>query len=337
MTKLNLLEREVKYYKRGLDSVLSATYSFDSILGKNRLIIEAKKFANKYAKTDGAVLILGATGSGKELFAHAIHQASWRRSGSFVCVNCAAIPRELLESELFGYETGAFTGARPKGKAGKIELAHGGSLFLDELGDLPLNAQAKLLRVLETKKIERLGGVNTVKVDFRLIAATNRDLREMIDRNEFREDLFYRLNTMSVIIPSLSERPEDIADLMDHFLASHDRPNMRFSRAATKILQEYQWPGNIRELKNVVERAVSLAEGNVIGPEHLPSEIINFKPRFGKQKDFGLNTLSREVADFERDLIGRAISLAEGNMVKAAKLLGISRSTLYEKCKKHEI
>ncbi len=337
MERLNLLERELKYYKRGLDSLLSATYSFESILGNTRLLVEAKKMAAKYAKTDASVLVLGATGSGKELFAHAIHKASWRRNGSFVCVNCAAIPRELLESELFGYETGAFTGARPKGKAGKIELSHGGTLFLDEIGDLPLSAQAKLLRVLETKKIEKLGGLKTVKVDFRLVAATNRDLREMISRKEFRDDLFYRLNTMSVVIPSLSERPDDIPELVEHFLSSIERPGIRFSEDALKIMQAYPWPGNIRELKNVVLRAVSLAEGKVIGPEHLPPELICFKGTFERPRSEKIKPFSREMDRYEKELLSQAIKFSGGNMARTARVLGLSRSTLYEKCKKHNL
>jgi len=276
MARLSLLEKEVKFYKRGLKSVLSATYHFDSIIGKSSALVGTKKMAGKYARTDSPVLILGATGTGKELFAHAIHNASLRRGGAFVCVNCAAIPKELLESELFGYETGAFTGARRKGKAGKIELAHKGTLFLDEVGDLPYNAQAKLLRVLETRRVERLGGLKALDVDFRLVASTNRNLREMIESNHFREDLFYRMNTLRIEIPSLSERAEDIPALVNHFIRIQERPGLKVGRAAMEMLKRYSWPGNVRELKNVIERAVSLAEKGDIDLAHLPCEIREF-------------------------------------------------------------
>jgi len=268
MTRLNLLEKEVSFYKEGLDSILSATYSFESIVGGNKRLLEAKRTAEKYARTDSPVLILGATGTGKELFAHAVHRASGRKKRPFVCVNCAAIPRELLESELFGYVTGAFTGAKRGGKSGKIEMAHGGTLFLDEIGDLPLNAQAKLLRVLETKKIERVGGIKTVDVDFRLVAATNKCLREMIHRNEFREDVFYRLNTLTVEIPALSERVDDISALVHFFLKSSGNQHVEVSPSVIQMLECYSWPGNVRELKNVVMRAVSLIEGHQFEVEH---------------------------------------------------------------------
>lgn len=334
--RLDLLENEVKYYKRGLNSVLSATYSFDSIIGQDTRLVEAKTIAEKYATTDGSVLVQGPTGTGKELFAHAIHQGSFRRKRAFVCVNCAAIPKDLLESELFGYETGAFTGANPKGKTGKIELAQGGTLFLDEIADLPLNAQAKLLRVLETKKIEKLGALKTVEVDFRLIAATNKNLRDMIERREFREDLFYRLNTMTVVVPSLSERSADIGELVGYFFRSMQKPRLNFSRKAMKILKNYSWPGNIRELKNVVERAASLADTEVIDPEHLPYEIIRFD-RGNMAPRKGNGVLSSEMARHERYILGQTIKLTEGNMARAAKLLGISRSTLYDKFRKHNL
>ena len=189
-----------------MESVLSPRYTFDSIIGESKAIDDAKALATKFAGTDSPVLILGATGTGKELFAHSIHAASQRSSGPFVCLNCAAVPKDLLESELFGYVSGAFTGALKEGKRGQLELANGGSLYLDEIGELPLTAQAKLLRVVENKVLGRLGEVKSHEIDFRLIAATNRDLREMMARGEFREDFYYRLNTMILNVPSLSQR-----------------------------------------------------------------------------------------------------------------------------------
>ncbi len=305
--------------------------------GKNDRLLEAKRVAEKYAKTDGAVLVLGPTGSGKELFAHAIHLASDRRKGAFVCVNCAAIPRDLLESELFGYEEGAFTGARKKGKAGRIELADHGTLFLDEIGDLPLNAQAKLLRVLDTGRFERLGGLKPVQVNFRLVAATHRDLKAMIHRNEYREDLFYRLNTMCVNIPPLSERPDDIPELAHHFFVILEKHHLKISEPAMQAMKSYSWPGNVRELRNVIERAVSLAEGNAIDMEQLPEEI-RF-PRTGhlKMSGFPDDTLAKEMAAVEKKILERVLARTQNKMVKAAEVLGISRSTLYEKCRRYEI
>jgi len=337
MTRLNLLEKEVTYYKEGLDSILSATYSFDSIVGGNKRLVDAKRTAEKYARTDSPVLILGATGTGKELFAHAVHRASGRKDGPFVCVNCAAIPRELLESELFGYAPGAFTGAKRGGKAGKIEMAHGGTLFLDEIGDLPLNAQAKLLRVLETKKIERVGGVKAMDVDFRLVAATNKGLREMIHRNEFREDLFYRLNTLTVEIPSLSKRTDDISELVHFFLKSSGNGHIQVSEAVLQMLECYSWPGNVRELKNVVMRGVSLIEGGRFEVEHLPMEIVRFQSDCSDTTPSRMGPLSTELKRHEKKVLAQALRLNHGNMSKTAKVLGISRSTLYEKCRLHEL
>ncbi len=336
VTRMSQLERKVNYYKRGLDSVLTATYNFDSIIGRSPRLLEAKAMAAKYAETDGSVLILGATGTGKELFAHAVHMSSPRRQGAFVCVNCAAIPKELIESELFGYETGAFTGAKPKGKSGKIELSDGGTLFLDEIGDLPLSAQAKLLRVLETKEIEKLGGLKRVKIDFRLVAATNKDLRSMISCAEFREDLFYRLNTMGVEIPPLAERPEDIPILISHFLYAMGRPLMRISDKAMRLLETYSWPGNVRELKNAIQRAVSLADGMIIRRAHLPYEEIRYFDS-NRRTQGPVKGLSKEVGLFEKNVIRDVLSRAGGNMSRTARLLGISRSTLYEKCRTYDI
>lgn len=337
VARLNLLETKVKSYKRELNSLLSARYSFDDIVGESSTIREAKTICAKYANTDAPILILGATGTGKELFAHAIHTASKRAAAPFVCVNCAAIPKDLLESELFGYVPGAFTGAHQKGKAGKIEMANKGTLFLDEMGDLPLNAQAKLLRVLETKTMERVGDLKPIAVDFRLIAATNKDLREMIGRNEFREELFYRLNTMTISVPPLSERKGDIPLLLTHFLHAMGKPKIRCTAGAMTILQRYPWPGNVRELKNVVERAVSLIDGNAIDVEHLPSEIMILQSDIRQTPNETGKLLSKELFRCEHHILVEALKLNKGNMSKTARFLGVSRSALYEKCKKHNL
>ncbi|MBW1817836.1 MAG: sigma 54-interacting transcriptional regulator [Deltaproteobacteria bacterium] len=328
MKRLNSLEKRVVQYKRGLDSMLSATYTFDSIVGESKGIVEAKQLAEKYARTDAAVLIMGATGTGKELFAHSVHLASDRRDGPFVCVNCAAIPRDLLESELFGYEAGAFTGARQKGKAGKIELADRGTLFLDEIGDIPANAQAKLLRVLESKKIERLGGVKAVSVDFRLVAATHRDLKSMIKREEFREDLFYRVNTMTVEVPDLSAREEDIPLLVEHFLDAVSERRLYVSPEALSMLERYPWPGNVRELRSAVERAVTLADGVELEPAHFPTEIQGYAHNAVSVREKGVQSLAKSISTYEKEVLSKALAATGGNMSRTARLLGISRSTL---------
>jgi len=338
MGKLSSLKREVKRYKRSLDSMLSATFDFDCIIGHNTRFLETKDLAEKYANTEAPVLILGATGTGKELFAHAIHKASPRRKGPFVCVNCAPIPKELFESELFGYESGAFTGAQKTGKMGKIELANGGTLFLDEIGDIPFSAQSKLLRVLESKEVEKLGGLKTVRIDFRLLAATNKDLTAMIRRGEFREDLLYRLNAMTVRLPALAERADDIPVLVQHFLHAMGKSGksaFHMTERAVSALTHYSWPGNIRELKNVIERALSLAETDIIDVEHLPEYITHREHHHDDITD--PEPLSKAMALHEKEALARALKVTKGNMRRAAHLLGISRSTLYEKCKAYNL
>jgi len=337
VARLNLLETKVKSYKRELNSLLSARYSFDDIVGESQTIREARTICAKYANTDAPILILGATGTGKELFAHAIHTTSKRVAAPFVCVNCAAIPKDLLESELFGYAPGAFTGAHQKGKAGKIEMAHRGTLFLDEMGDLPLNAQAKLLRVLENKTMEKVGDLKPIAVDFRLIAATNKDLKDMIGRNEFREELFYRLNTMTISVPPLSQRREDIPLLLTHFLHAMGKLKIRCTAGAMDILKKYPWPGNVRELKNVIERAVSLIDGNEIDVEHLPSEIMILQSDIRQTPDGTGKLLSKELFRCEHHILIEALKMSRGNMSRTARFLGVSRSAFYEKCKKHNL
>jgi len=337
LTRLNQLEREVNYYKKGLNSLLSARYTFKSIVGQSSSIKKVKSLTAKYAASDSPVLIVGPTGTGKELFSHAVHSASPRKTGPFVCLNCAAIPKELLESELFGYESGAFTGALKKGKPGQIELAQHGTLYLDEIGDLPLTAQAKLLRVLDTKMLDKLGGVRAIHVDFRLVAATNRDLPDMIKKRRFRADLYYRLNTMTVTVPPLKERAEDIPLLVARFLKDLDSSEKHMSTEAMSALMQYHWPGNVRELKNMVERAVSLVEGKVIDLEQLPCEVLQEECKPVGVSGHPDTFLSDELAIFEKTLIVERLAYNKGNMSKTSKSLGISRSTLYEKCNKHNI
>ena len=337
MSKLNMMEKEIRNYQRRLDTVLSAKYTFDNVVGNSRKIVEAKNMGRKFAQTDAPVLILGPTGTGKELFAHALHNSSQRKNGPFVCVNCAAIPKELLESELFGYVSGAFTGADKRGKVGKIELAHNGTLFLDEIGDLPLNAQATILRVLDTKLLDKVGGTKSIEVNFRFIAATNKDLKKMIERQDFRQDLFYRLNTMVLDVPPLSERVEDIPSLVRYFLSDMGKRNLQVTENVMEILRNYSWPGNIRELKNVVLRAISLADADLLNVEHFPPEITrSVIPEPQISMHLG-NNLWSEVARCEINLLDHVLKLTKGNMRSTAKMLGISRSTLYEKCKRHRL
>jgi PAS domain S-box-containing protein len=277
-TKMNLLESKVKYYEEELTHLRGARYTFGSIVGAGAAITAAKEEAERASRTDSTVLLRGETGTGKELFAHAIHAAGPRRTGPFIKLNCAAVPAELLESELFGYEEGAFTGARKGGKPGKFELAAGGTLFLDEIGDMPLPMQAKLLRVLQEKEVDRLGGTGTRRVDLRLIAATGRNLEELVGQGTFRADLYYRVNVIPIRIPPLRERPEDLRSLSEAFLArlSADtgEPKRRISAGLLDILRAYPWPGNVRELQNGLERAVAMSPGEALSPEHFPAHLL---------------------------------------------------------------
>jgi transcriptional regulator with PAS, ATPase and Fis domain len=317
--------------------VLSARYTLDDILGKSAAIRRAKELISLYARTDTPILIQGVTGVGKELFANALHVASPRAEGPFVCINCGAIPHELFESELFGYSTGAFTGAKKEGKMGKIELANKGTLFLDEVGEMPVSAQVKLLRILEDKMISRLGSTHPVRVDFRLVVATNRDLKTMIREGNFREDLYYRLSAMAVTIPPLCERREDIPVIAQSMLDRLDRGNLSFSDETTDILMRYNWPGNVRELRNVIERAASFCGGCTIEASDLPAEIVSIAFAEPGLPCPGYNSLSEIRHLNERQLIFDTLSREEWNMVRSARVLAISRATLYEKLKKYNI
>ena len=289
------------------------------------------------------ILIRGETGTGKELAASAIHMASNRPDGPFVSINCAAIPKELFESEVFGYVPGAFSGAHKDGKIGQIELADQGTLFLDEVGDLPLHAQVKLLRVLEEKTLSRLGSSQPRAVDFRLVAATNRDLKKMIAAGTFREDLYYRLNVVHIPIPPLRERREDIPLLVAHFAEKAAKENgitpKTFSTEALNHLSGYEWPGNIRQLQNVVERCLVLVPGDVITLEDLPAEIRDEEAQFKSAVD--LLPVQLDLADtlerIEAALIRRALVRADFVQAKAAELLGISKSLMQYKLKKYSI
>ncbi len=338
--QINNLEHQLEYYKEELRKVQGGKYTFDSIVGKSEKMEWLKTVAQRAAKGNSTVLILGESGTGKELFAHAIHNGSGRLHGPLIKVNCAAVPENLLESELFGYDDGAFTGARRGGKPGKFELANGGTIFLDEIGDMTLAMQAKLLRVLQEREIERVGGTKPMKVDVRIIVATNRDLEEMIHRGEFRQDLYYRLNIISLLIIPLRERKEDIGLLCTTLLnkINNQTPHRveGVSPEAMKFLQEYAWPGNVRELENILERAVNLMDNeSLILPEHLPPVIK--KQYTNNDGDDSGKHLAGIVGDTEKQAIFRALESAAGNRSRAAQILGIHRSGFYQKLKKYNI
>lgn len=337
--RLNMLEKKVSSYREKIRSVLSAKHSTESIKGNSPAITKAKKLLVKYAKTDSPVLLAGPTGAGKELFAHALHSESQRANGSFVSINCAAIPHDLLESELFGYAPGAFTGAQKQGKLGKIELADKGTLFLDEIGDMSLDAQVKLLRVLEDKLVFKLGATKPTEVSFRLIAATNRDLKSMIREGKFREELYYRLNTMIINIPPLVEMKEDIPVLARHILDALDRHDVSCSSEVIDTLMRYKWPGNVREFKNALECALSLMDedANTIDITDLPAEIVSSPSTIPFDSSYVCRPQPLTVADSERNLIQTSLRENDWNMAKTAKLLGISRASLYGKTKKYNL
>lgn len=336
--RLNMIENELEYYKDELKRVRQVKYSFDNIPEKSYKIKKAKELAKIASKSSSTVLITGESGTGKELFAHSIHNASKRHLGPFIKMNCAAIPSELLESELFGYKEGAFTGAKKGGKIGKFQLANGGTIFLDEIGDMPIDMQAKILRVLQDKEIEPIGSNLPIKVDVRIIAATNRDLKKLIEDNKFREDLYYRLNVISVKVPPLRERLEDMEDLVNVLLKKHSKEIGKIipgvSSEVIDIFKSYNWPGNVRELENIIERAVNVADsGSLIRPMHLPVYLLKGES-LGKTSSF---SLKHAVEDAEREKIIECLKYTNGNRVMAAKLLNISRSTLYEKLDKYGI
>ena len=319
---------------------LFGSTDFGNIIGKDRKMIEITELIQKVSASDASVLLLGESGTGKELFAQAIHKLSLRNNKPYIAINCAAIPGELLENELFGSEKGAFTGAHAR-KMGKFEIAHGGTIFLDEIGDMDIALQAKLLRVLQQKNFERLGGTKTVDVDVRVIAATNMDLQDLIKHKRFREDLYYRLSVFPINIPPLRERPNDIIDLATFFVEKYCRDMKKatktMTREATIILEKYHWPGNVRELQNTVERAVILAEGKKISPEHLAIRLRN-ADEIRLREGAGLKEIgSHAQMKAEKGAIERVLKEVHNNKRKAAKILQIDYTTLFDKIKKYEI
>ena len=337
-SELSLLESKVKLYEEELINLRSTRYTFESIIGTSAsikaLIIEARRAAaNHYP-----VLISGESGTGKELFAQAIHNASPRRAHPFVRINCAAIPRDLLESELFGYEKGAFTGAGADGKPGKFELARHGTVFLDEVGDLPLEMQPKLLRVIEDKEFERVGGTRIIQSDFRVIAATNQNLEEMLAGKRFRKDLFYRLNVIPLHIPALRERKNDILPTARHLLeqiaGEANLSEIKIDRDAARVLKNYAWPGNVRELFNVLERTMPTLGGDTIYRENLPFYLHHGRQRYPESYRSSLKDVQ---ASTEKEAIRHALLESGNNKAGAARMLGIHRTQLYKKMKKFNL
>ena len=337
-SELTLLESKVKHYEAELLNLRSTRYTLDSIVGNSKALKALKLEAMRAASNQFSVLICGESGTGKELFAQAIHHASNRKLYPFVRINCAAIPKDLLESELFGYEKGAFTGAGSDGKPGKFELAHQGTLFLDEVGDLPLEMQPKLLRAIEDHEFERVGGNRIIQSDFRIIAATNQNLEEMISAGRFRKDLFYRLNVVPLNIPPLRERKTDILQSARHLLkqmaAEANLSEIEIDKPAEAVLRNYEWPGNVRELSNVLERTLSALDGRTIRLPDLP-----FYLHRNQRKPSGQNRSSLRVlqAKTEQETIRYALEESGNNKARAARMLGIHRTLLYKKMKKYAI
>ena len=336
--KLSLLESKVELYESELISLRSTRYTLDSIVGVSDAIMSLKAEALKAAAINLPVLITGESGTGKELFAQAVHHASTRRLHPFIRINCAAIPKDLVESELFGYERGAFTGARSGGKPGKLELAHHGSLFLDEVGDLPLDIQPKLLRVLEEKEFEHVGGTSLLGADFRLIAATNQNLEKMLSNGQFRADLFYRLNVIPLHIPPLRERREDIIPLARHVLGQIAQDSslgaVSLDPLSEEILCDHDWPGNARELCNVMERTLWALEGSTISPSDLPFYL---RRNRSPEPERSLKSLRKVLAEAEKKALRDALWANGNNKARAARSLGIHRTLLYKKMNKHDL
>lgn len=363
--EMNRLTRELTHLKRKVSEQME-----EQLIGQSPVMQKVFKIIGRVAPTDAPVLIQGESGTGKEIVARLLHYHSLRREGPLVKINCAALPEGLLESELFGYEKGAFTGAT-QSKPGKLEMAHTGTVFLDEVGELPLALQAKLLRVLQEKEIDRLGGVRTIPVDIRIVAATNRNLAEAVQRGQFREDLFYRLNVVNIALPPLRERAGDIPLLAEFFVQKYaarmNKGTLMLAPETLALLESYHWPGNVRELENTIERAVIMAPGPVIRPEHLPDEFLAYMEgreiklcggkimktwgnansgqpgRFKNEAAFQavpeipcfregpLPTLRQAIQQLERQLIAEALRRTGGNKSRTARILDISRRALQYK------
>ena len=336
---------EGKYINRLVNKVggFKASYTFDSMIGSSAAAQKLISDCERAANSSSNVLILGESGTGKELAAQSIHNGNSFSDGPFVAINCAALPKSLIESELFGYEKGAFTGASKEGNPGKFELAAGGTIFLDEIGDMPLDVQASLLRVIQTREIVRIGAKHPKKINVRIIAATNRNLIDEVEAKTFRQDLYYRLNVLTIHMPPLRDRDNDVCELADYFAKTLNNPQnktMRISPEVYPILKAYSWPGNIRELENVIERAINITDSDEIRPEHLPVHILRKTPAVISPSVSAAAVMAQSPLDYKSNgyqLIKSSLERTNGNIKYAAELLGISRRTLYRKMEKYGI
>ncbi|WP_144555328.1 sigma-54-dependent Fis family transcriptional regulator [Bacillus sp. X1(2014)] len=353
-TKIQGLVEELKYYKTKVEKELKSKYHFNHLIGNSPAFAATKKLAERISESNSSVLLIGESGTGKELFAHAIHNSSMRASLPFVAINCASIPEHLLESELFGYEDGAFTGAKKGGKKGQFEIANNGTLFLDEIGDMPLSMQSKLLRVLQEKEVQRVGGQRSIAVDVRIIAATHRELEVLVEEGKFRQDLYYRLNVIKIDIPPLRERKEDIPLISQNLLKKLERRFYRKGIALSPYVEErlmqHSWPGNIRELENVLERSINVLDGKTIEVAHLPLYLRDMEmdnnyipaahPSNNQQAlkgELQISSLKEILAKVEKEAILNALHITNGNKQEAAKVLKIGKTSFYEKCKLYDI
>lgn len=329
------LQSQLNYYKEKVKKYSGARYSLNDIIGASSAAVELRSAILKAASSNATVLIQGETGTGKELVAHALHQESCRGHYSFVKLNCAAIPKELIESELFGYDEGAFTGAKKEGKKGKFELANKGTLFLDEISQLSLAAQAKLLRVLQEKEIERVGGTTTISLDVRIVAATNDNLEELVEQGVFRADLYYRLDVIPLMVAPLRDRKSDIPLLVEKFAQKFGDQvglgKLTVSAEALELLEKYYWPGNIRELEHAIERAVNLCRGNSLEARHLDWLL----PKILNNRNIAPGRGIKDAKDeTEKQIILNTLRKTQGNKKKAAELLCIARPLLYQKMRR---
>jgi transcriptional regulator with PAS, ATPase and Fis domain len=341
--QLKEAEKKSKLYEAELKKNRNLPTAFDNIIGNSESMREVLEISSRIAKYDVSILITGENGTGKELLAKSIHDISKRKNKPFVKINCSAIPENLIESELFGYEEGAFTGAKKGGKKGKIELAQGGTLFLDEIGDMPLFMQPKLLRFLQDGELEKVGSEKSLKVDVRVITATNKSLPELISNNLFREDLYYRINTFSLKIPPLRIRKIDILSLIKYYGEFYNklhRKNVEFSSNAIEVLLKYNWPGNIRELKNKIERCVLMADTRIIEPNNLDIEITNLIDSSSSlnydNEEEHITNMNLAIRKLEERMLRQALIMSK-NKSDAMEILGISRRTFYKKMKEYNI
>ena len=349
--KIQHLVEEVNYYKTKAEKKIKSKYYFSDLIGNSPSFTAVKKLAERVSNSQSAVLLLGESGTGKELYASAIHNNSTRASFPYVPINCASIPEHLLESELFGYDDGAFTGAKKGGKKGQFQIANRGTIFLDEIGDMPLAMQSKLLRVLQEREILPVGAQKSIPVDVRIIAATHRNLEKMVEEGTFRQDLYYRLNVIKIEIPPLRERKGDIElisiKLLEKLERKFYRRGIKLSAEVVERLNQHKWQGNIRELENVLERSINVLDGDIIEIAHLPLYLRDYEtisvPKMSNVKesvnvaDMPIQSLKDTLAQVEKQAILNALSIANGNKLEAARLLEVGKTKFYEKCKIYSI